>query len=100
MDTGFVLLGIEAVIIALLFLVLVFSVGVVWRVEKRLDLSYKFFVGAVASLIAGHIVGISFARETFAVLLASKVLFLLGAIFFLASVLLMRKIVRELDKEV
>ncbi len=79
-------------------LILVFSVGIVWRVEKELDLSYKCFVIAAGCLTLAEIIGF-YADPAFNIIALSKGLRLVGAGFLLASVFLMRDLLRKLDGE-
>ena len=44
MSMDMIFFGMDVLTIVLFLLVLVFSIGVVWRVEKELDWTYKFFV--------------------------------------------------------
>jgi hypothetical protein len=94
----FILIGMDLITIAIFMLILVFSIGVVWRVEKELDLSYKFFVVAAGCLTLAEIVG-PYANLPFDVTVLSTGLRMGGAIFLLVSVLLMRDLVRKLDGE-
>lgn len=98
MNMNIILIGMDSVTIAIFMLILVFSVGIVWRVEKELDLSYKFFVIAAGCLVLAEILGF-YVSQTIDVALWSKGLRTGGAIFLLVSVLLMRDLVRKLDGE-
>lgn len=98
MNITIMLLGMDLMTIVIFMLILVFAVGIVWRVEKELDLSYKFFVVAAICLTLAEILGF-FASQTIDTTLWSKGLRVGGAIFLLASVLLMRDLVRKLDGE-
>jgi hypothetical protein len=98
MNVKIVLLGMDSVTVAIYLLILVFAVGIVWRVEKELDLSYKFFVVATICLALAEIVGF-YASQTFNADLWSKGLRTGAAIFLLVSILLMRDLVRKLDGE-
>ena len=97
LDTMF--LGIDVLTIGIFLLVLVFSIGIVWRVEKELDWSYKFFVVAAASVLLADVLGLSAASQGTDMVLLGKGLRLVGAVAFLVSILLMRDIVRKLDHE-
>lgn len=92
-------LGMDIMTIVLFLLVLLFSIGIVWRVEKELDWSYKFFVVAAASVLLADVIGLYAANGEFSMALLGKGLRFVGAIAFLASILLMRDIVRKLDHE-
>lgn len=79
---------------------MVAAIGIVWRAEQRLDLSYKFFAVSIFFMVCSvsiDIVGISLTlpeHETIA-----SYFRLLGAIFFLFGLWEMRVIVREFDGE-
>lgn len=93
-------MGVNAVTIISLFLAIIFTAGVVWRVEEKLDISYKFFLAAVTCVLAAEILDLYFAIDNqAAVALAVKILRMLFAFLFLTGVLFMRKIVRDLDGE-
>ena len=98
MNIKIIFLGMDSIAIAIFMLILVFSVGIVWRVEKELDLSYKFFVAAAVCLISAEILGF-YVSQAIDVTLWSKGLRVGGATFLLISVLLMRDLVRKLDGE-
>ncbi len=98
MNMNIILIGMDSVTIVIFMLILVFSIGIVWRVEKELDLSYKCFVIAAGCLVLADIIGL-YATPPFDVVLLSKGLRAGGAIFLLVSVLLMRDLVRKLDGE-
>lgn len=95
-----IFLVLNFVTVCLLLFAIIFTAGVVWRVEAELDISYKFFLAAILFIFAAQIVdlaspwisGISSA-------LVVKILYLLFAGTFLAGVLLMRDIVRKMDGE-
>lgn len=97
MDTIF--LGVDMLTIVLFLLVLVFSIGIVWRVEKELDWTYKFFVVAATSIMLADMLGLYAASQGSLTILLGKGLRFVGAMAFLASVLFMRDIVRRLDNE-
>lgn len=98
MNEKLIFLMTDSVTIAIFLLILVFAVGIVWRVEKELDLSYKFFVASALFLTGAEILSF-YANQTLSVVLWDKGLRVLGAVFLLVSVLLMRDLVRRLDGE-
>lgn len=99
MNLDVMFLGMDLMTVAVFLLVLVFSIGIVWRVEKELDWSYKFFVVAAMSVMLADVLGLYFSDQGLLVTLLGKSLRFMGALTFLASVLLMRDIVRKLDHE-
>lgn len=98
MNMKIILLGMDSLTIAIYLLILVFSVGIVWRVEKELDISYKFFVGAALFLVFAEMLSFYVDQTAFVVAL-SKGFRTLGALFLLTSVLFMRDLIRNLDGE-
>lgn len=99
MTTDMIFFGIDVATVGVFLLVLVFSIGIVWRVEKELDWSYKFFVIAATSVMLADVVGLYSAEVGSAMVLVGKGLRFFGATAFLVSVWLMRDIVRKLDHE-
>jgi len=89
----------NAVIIVSALLSIIYTFGVVWRVEKKLDISYKLFLAAIFSFTASVILeflntkpGSSFG---FWALFARAVF----ALFFLAGIWTMRSLIRKIDGE-
>jgi len=94
------LLGINIFSIALILLSIIFTAGVVWRVEKKLDISYKFFLTAIIVLLAAETLDLYYGIDNQVnIALIVKILRMFFALFFLSGVLFMRKIVRDLDGE-
>jgi uncharacterized membrane protein YhfC len=90
---------ITGITIIVTILAIIFSFGVVWRTEKELDLSYKFFLGAIIFFAVSEFLELfSFAGrivlENF--ILGSRLLF---AILFLAGMLIARDLLRKMDGE-
>ena len=98
MNMKIVLFSMDVSTVVIFLLILVFAVGIVWRVEQELDISYKFFVAAALCLVLAEVLGF-YAYQTIEVIAWSKGLRVLGAGFLLTSVLFMRDLVRELDGE-
>lgn len=99
MNLDAIFFGIDLLTVGLFLLVLVFSIGIVWRVEKELDWSYKFFVVAATSIMLADVFGLYYANDGSMATLVGKGLRFIGALAFLVSILLMRDIVRKLDHE-
>ncbi len=86
-------------VIALTLISIIFAFGIVWRVEKELDISYKFILGALIAFVAGEILGLfEFGNSAWAYYLAI-VFRAFFAVLLLAGVLTMRNILREMDGE-
>ena len=94
-----IFLGIDVLTVVLFLCVLVFSIGIVWRVEKELDWSYKFFVVAATSVMLADVIGLYAVHQEVTMVFLGKSLRFFGALAFLVSVLVMRDIVRKLDHE-
>ena len=83
-----------------LFLAIIYTAGVVWRVELELDISYKFFLAAVIFLVLAEVLDLYYSVDNnlqFA--LTVKILRMLFALGFFSGVLFMRDIVRKVDGE-
>ena len=91
--------ALQGVFLAALFLSMVYIIGVVWRVEGELDLSYKFLSFAVLFLLLGEMLRV-FSPVFFewASLLGDGFRALFGCLF-LASIYCMRDVVRKEDGE-
>ena len=95
-----VFLSLNIITIGALLLALVFTAGIVWRVEKELDASYKFFLLAVFLLLFAEIADLYYAIDAAEkVALMVKLARVSFAVCFLVGILLMRDIVRKLDGE-
>ncbi len=96
----FSLLVIAYITIVTLLLALVFTLGVIWRTEKKLDTTYKLLFVAVLSFLGAKVLGLGyFGLEVYQGLLVS-VLEWVAVFFLLLSILEMRDIVRLLDHEI
>jgi len=99
MNLELIMFVLNCVIVGALLLSIIYTAGVVWRVEKELDISYKFFLAAIIFLTAAEIAGLFSPQNALALALGVKILRTLFTVCFLAGVLLMRDIVRKLDGE-
>lgn len=82
----------------LLFLSLVFTAGIVWRVEKELDISYKFFLVSLVVLLLSESLGKFFSETELFATIAAVLKVVFGGLL-LAGIWTMRDIVRKLDGE-
>jgi len=95
-----IFLGINIVTIAALFFSIIYTAGVVWRVEMELDISYKLFLMAIIALLVAEVAELYYAIDgAVKIALIVKSARMVFAIFFLAGILFMRDIVRKLDGE-
>lgn len=86
--------------IAAALLSVIYAAGVVWRVERALDVSYKWLLTGILFFLSAEILDLS-ALESFRsvselLVAAFRMCF---AVCFLVAILLMRGIVRSLDGE-
>ena len=86
------------VIVASLFSI-VYTFGVVWRVEKKLDLSYKLFLISILAFTSSVIIEISNPLNDRYLNFSADLMKMLFAIFFLAGILEMRNMIRHIDGE-
>jgi hypothetical protein len=90
----------DSILFVSLLFSIVFTAGVVWRVEMRLDVSYKFYLAGIVCFLLAEIVDLWYVPETREIaVLISHVLRALFSLLFLAGILSMRRIVRDMDGE-
>lgn len=95
------LIGLNAINIGALLLAIVYTAGVVWRVEKKLDVSYKLYLSAIIFLFVAETADLYYALDnTFAFALIVKIGRVLFAMLFLAGILEMRSVIRKMDGEI
>ena len=94
-----ILLGLHYLVILTLLLGTVFALGIVWRTEKKLDLTYKCTLVALIAFLGSKVVSLGFFFVDDMQALITGGLDFLGTFFLLLSILEMRDIVRSLDKE-
>lgn len=85
--------------IAVSLMAIVFACGVVWRTEKELDVSYKFFLGAIIFFTASEFLEIFYFEGRELIVFLVLVLKLLFAILFLAGIFTARDLLRRMDGE-
>lgn len=89
----------QGILLASLFLSTVYVIGVVWRVEGELDLSYKLLSVSVVVLLLSEMLRvfspIFFERAA----IAGDVLRAIFGVTFLASIYFVRDVVRKEDGE-
>lgn len=76
---------------------LVFTLGIIWRVEMRLDMAYKVFFCALVFLFLGGLANFFVETESFVVIKGT--LDILFAAFLLVGIWLMRDLMRNIDGE-
>lgn len=100
MSENIILLILSAFTVVILCVTFVYVVGIVWRVEMELDLSYKFLAAALFFLVLSEVFGVFPGTEEVAWrTLLLYVLKLLVAINFFIGMFYMRDLIRKLDGE-
>ena len=90
---------INCVIIGSAILSVIFTIGIVWRVEKELDTSYKLFALAIIAFATSEILELFRFDGRIIVTLAILISKLIFAVCFLAGIIIMRDILRRMDGE-
>lgn len=94
-----ILIIMKVVTISAVLLSVIYTAGVVWRVEMKVDTSYKFFLVAILFFLSGEILDLFSPLEGGAAVLGSGLARLLFALSFLAGILSMRSVIRKMDGE-
>lgn len=95
-----ILLILRSVLIVSLSLSIVYTSGIVWRVEQRLDASYKLFLVAIIFLFGAEVIDLyAVSGDRFPFDIAAVGFRAIFGLLFLMGMLLMRGIVRNLDGE-
>jgi hypothetical protein len=100
MKIEFVFFIVNFITLGSLLLSIIYTAGIVWRVEMKLDIAYKFFLSAIIFLSAAEIIGFFPSENNLNLALAMKILQMLFTVCLLLGVFLMRNITRELDGEI
>ena len=90
---------INGIILAASLLAIIFTSGVVWRVEKKLDISYKLLLVSILAFTAAQIISFSNPLNDFWISFAESIMKMLFAVFFLWGVWTMRNMIRSIDGE-
>lgn len=78
---------------------IIYTFGVVWRVEKRLDISYKFFLVAIVFFTLACVLSYFNTDKGVIVPFLVNLNYGLFSIFFLAGIYTMRSLIRRIDGE-
>lgn len=93
----------QALTLIIVLFTIVFTFGVVWRVEKKLDLSFKLFLIALilffASEIFKDVPSLICCLDLTYYNWGENLAKLLSSVFFLTGMLEMRGMIRKLDGE-
>lgn len=79
---------------------IIYLFGVIWRVEKKLDTSYKLILGSMFFFFISELLGFFDFGYPAAVKLISLALKFAFVILFLFGILEARKMIRQLDQEI
>jgi hypothetical protein len=92
-------LAVNAVMILSSLLAVVYTIGVVWRVEKKLDISYKLFLVSILAFLAAVIIEKMYPIQDQLTIFSADVMKMLFAVFYLAGIWTMRDMIRRMDGE-
>ncbi|MDI6777918.1 MAG: hypothetical protein QMD77_01900 [Patescibacteria group bacterium] len=90
---------VKTIVLAASLLAIVFGFGVVWRVEKKLDVSFKLFLLAIIFFFAGEVLNLFYIPKNNFIIYAEPTAKILFAAFFLAGMITMRNMIRKIDGE-
>ncbi|MFZ2154114.1 MAG: hypothetical protein WAV16_02675 [Candidatus Moraniibacteriota bacterium] len=94
---NYLVIGLQIISLILLAFSLVFTLGIIWRVEMKLDSAYKVFFVALVFIFLATVLDVFIKNEFF--IIVDKVLNLLFAIFLLVGIWMMRDLMRNIDGE-
>jgi hypothetical protein len=89
----------KAIVLVLSLLAIVFGFGVVWRVEKKLDIAFKLFLAAVIAFFVGEFSGLFYIPKTGPLIYIAPAAKILFALLLLAGMVEMRNMIRRIDGE-
>lgn len=78
---------------------IVYAAGIVWRVEKKLDISYKLFLVAAVAYAASLFLEMLNGADLAAMELYISVTKVVFIVLFLGGILTMRDLIRDIDGE-
>jgi hypothetical protein len=100
MNENIILLVLSSLSVMLLFVTFVYVIGIVWRVEMELDLSYKFLSAALLFLIASETLEmLPLTHEAVWWNIFLHTVKLLAALCLFIGMFFMRDLVRRMDGE-
>lgn len=94
LDSAFRLLTVLAALFAIIY-----TCGVVWRVERRLDISYKFFLAAIIFFTLANALNYFDVGKSVILPLSVDLSYALFSLLFLVGILTMRSLIRKIDGE-
>lgn len=89
----------DVLVFATIILSIVFVIGVVWRVEKELDVSFKLFSFSIVAFLLSEVFRVMQTGNQIELSIAEHIARLFFAMLFLAAILTMRDLVRRMDGE-
>jgi hypothetical protein len=99
MKNNILVIILELVIIFTAIFSIIYTFGVVWRVEKKLDLSYKLILGAIIAFTLSEIISILHLKNGEWLIFLALLLKAVFILLFLFGILEMRYLIRKLDGE-
>ncbi len=79
---------------------IIYAAGVVWRVEKELDISYKLFLAAIVAYATSLFLEMFNGIDSSVMELYISITRFIFISLFLAGVLTMRDLIRKMDGEI
>lgn len=92
-------IGEKIIILISSLLAIVFGFGVVWRVEKKLDISFKFFLAAIIFFFLGEVFSLFYVPKNSSLVYFVPLGKILFSLFFLAGMVTMHNMIRRIDGE-
>lgn len=99
MKTEQIVLLLEVITIFAAFFSIIYTFGIVWRVEKKLDLSYKLTLGAIIAFTTSEVLSLFQTKNGEWLIFLALVLKTVFILLFLFGILEMRSLIRKLDGE-
>jgi hypothetical protein len=99
MNSQIVLLLAHSLIILGALLSIIYTLGVVWRVGKKLDTAYKLFFASMLSFTISETASLFAVSDKLWISYAVIIFRLIFVVFFLFGILEMRTILRRIDEE-
>lgn len=78
---------------------IIYTFGVVWRVERRLDISYKFFLAAIIFFTLANALNYFDVGRSVILSMLVDLNYALFSLLFLVGILTMRNLIRKIDGE-
>jgi ABC-type uncharacterized transport system permease subunit len=100
MKTGILNISLELIIIFTALFSIIYTFGVIWRVEKKLDTSYKLILAAIIAFTLSEILSLLRVKNAEWLIFLALALKTIFIILFFLGILEMRYLIRKLDGEI